>query len=382
MSGMARSGSTQVHWVVRLNYRNRSLSFMLLFGVIALHWLDDPPGPLLWVLLAMQLLIYPHIAYQLARRASLMLRAETIVMLLDAGLFGCWVAVLGFPLWISFAMLVSVHINLVAFRGVPGLLSCMAASLTGVLVGMLLADVEPRPDSSMQVTLACMVALSLYLLAFSHSAHLRSLSLRDAKEQLRNSQRQLQRKLEEINALQIQLRELAHRDPLTGLYNRRHLDAQLLDNVVNRKADSNLCLLLIDIDLFKRINDEFGHQAGDQVLARLAGLLTSHCRSSDIICRYGGEEFVVLMPEVTIGAAVERADAIRLAFTGLKMRFNNRDLAPTLSVGIAACPLHATSGDRLFECADQALYRAKAAGRNRTVLWSADRLSPTDPSTI
>src|SRR5690606_17973635 len=100
------------------------------------------------------------------------------------------------------------------------------------------------------------------------------------------------------------------------------------------------------IDHFKRINDEFGHQAGDQVLARLAGLLTSHCRSSDIICRYGGEEFVVLMPEVTIGAAVERADAIRLAFTGLKMRFNNRDLAPTLSVGIAACPLHATSGDR------------------------------------
>src|SRR5690554_8010546 len=84
----------------------------------------------------------------------------------------------------------------------------------------------------MQVTLACMVALSLYLLAFSHSAHLRSLSLRDAKEQLRNSQRQLQRKLEEVNALQIQLRELAHRDPLTGLYNRRHLDAQLLDTVV------------------------------------------------------------------------------------------------------------------------------------------------------
>src|SRR5690606_41094481 len=92
--------------------------------------------------------------------------------------------------------------------------------------------------------------------------------------------------------------------------------------------------------------------------------------------------FVVLMPEVTIGAAVERADAIRLAFTGLTIRFNNRDLAPTLSVGIAACPLHATSGDRLFECADQALYQAKAAGRNRTVLWSADRLSRTDASTI
>src|SRR5690606_29289412 len=176
-------------------------------GVIALHWLDDPPGPLLWVLLAMQLLIYPHIAYQLARRASLMLRAETIVMLLDAGLFGCWVAVLGFPLWISFAMLVSVHINLVAFRGVPGLLSCMAASLTGVLVGMLLADVGLRPDSSMQVTLACMVALSLYLLAFSHSALFRRLSLRVAEEQPRNSQRQLRLKLEESNALPIRLRE-------------------------------------------------------------------------------------------------------------------------------------------------------------------------------
>src|SRR5690606_23501837 len=161
---MARSGSTQVHWVVRLNYRNRSLSFMLLFGVIALHWLDDPPGPLLWVLLAMQLLIYPQIAYQLARRASLMLRAETIVMLLDGGLFGCWLAVLGVPLWTSVASRGSVHINRVAFRGVAGLLSCMAASLRGVLVGMLLADVVPRPDSSMHVTRACMVALSLCLL--------------------------------------------------------------------------------------------------------------------------------------------------------------------------------------------------------------------------
>src|SRR5690606_13773848 len=154
-SVMARSGSTQIQWVVRPNYRNRSLSFMLLFGVIAFHLLVDPPGPLLWVLLAMQLLTYPHIAYHLALRSGLILRAENLVMQLPAGLFGCSVAVLGFPLWISFAMLVSVHINLVAFRGVPGLLSCMAASLTGVLVGMLLADVEPRPDSSMQVTLAC-----------------------------------------------------------------------------------------------------------------------------------------------------------------------------------------------------------------------------------
>src|SRR5690606_10853058 len=127
--------------------------------------------------------------------------------------------------------------------------------------------------------------------------------------------------------------------------------------------------------------DEFGHQAGDQVLARLAGLLTSHCRSSDIICRYGGEEFVVLMPEGTIGAAVERADAIRLAFTGLKLRFDNRDLAPTLSAGMGACPRRAAAGEGLLACAAQARRRARAARRNRTVRWSADRLSPTDPST-
>lgn len=376
---MARSGSAKVHWIVRLNYRNRSLSFMLLFGVIALHWLDSPPGQQLWALLTLQLLIYPHVAYQLARRARRMLRAETIFMLLDAALFGCWVAVLGFPLWISFTMLISVHINLVAFRGVPGLLYCAAASLAGILTGMLLGGAELRADSSWQATLACMIALSLYLVAVSHSAYLRSCSLRDAKEQLRTSQGQLQRRLEEINALQIQLRELANRDPLTGLYNRRHLDAQLVDTVKNRECDSNLCLLLIDIDHFKRINDEFGHQAGDQVLTRLAGVLTSHCRCSDVICRYGGEEFVVLVPEITVAAAVQRAEAIRQAFAGLRMRFDNRDLSLTLSVGLAAYPLHAIAGDRLFECADQALYRAKAAGRNRTVLWSTQPVSEPSP---
>lgn len=373
-----------VHWMVRLNYRNRSLSFMLMFGVLALHLTDHEPGVLLWALLALQFLVYPHVLYWLASRAENMLRAETRCMLADAGLFGCWTAVLGFPLWISFAMLISVHVNLTAFRGVRGLIQCLAVTLCGIALGLWLTDTQLEPDSNWQATLACMLALSLYLLMVSHSAFLRSASLRQAREKLRQSERQLHQRLAEINDLQIQLRELAHRDPLTGLYNRRHLDSELTRILADGQAVQTLSLLLIDIDHFKKINDEFGHQAGDQVLARLAGVLTSHCRQRDVICRYGGEEFVILMPDVSLAVAQQRAEQIRESFAEMEVRLERRYLPVTLSIGLAGCPIHGTTARALFSCADQALYQAKAAGRNRTVLWRPNekttRASGHDPA--
>ena len=362
----------KVHWVVRLNYRNRSISFMLLFGVLALHLLEHQAGPVLWSLLAFQLLIYPHLLYLLVRRSSDRFRAESYGMLLDSMLFGCWVAVLGFPLWVTFTMLLSVQINLTVFHGLRGLFKCIAATLLGVAVGVYVIGTQLGPDSSWITTLAIIVLFSLYLLMVSHSAYMRNRSLRAAREQLRRNEHELQKKLTEIHALQTQLRELANRDALTGLHNRRYFDPELAVALRERGSGDSLCLLMIDIDHFKKINDQFGHQAGDDVLARLAGVLTSHCRARDVICRYGGEEFAILMPQMRLANASDRAERIRQAFAGMQVSFEGQDLQLSLSIGIAACPDHAVLAEHLVGRADQALYRAKAAGRNRVLVWAPD----------
>lgn len=364
------------NWVVRLNYRNRSLSFMLMLGVLVLHLADQQPSVLIWTLLGLHFLVYPHILYRLVLRSRHKLGAETRGMLLDAALFGCWVAVMGFPLWISFVMLLAVHINLISFRGVRGLLHCMLATLGGVAFGWAVPGIQFAPESNMPATLACMLALTLYLLTVSNSAYLRSISLRATREKLRQSGADLQQKLEEINSLQIQLRELVNRDPLTGLYNRRYLDSELSRTLQRDQSVQPLCLLMIDIDHFKKINDEFGHQAGDQVLARLAGVLTSHCRREDVVCRYGGEEFVILMPGLTLPGAQQRAERIRRAFADMEVRIAHRPLKVSLSIGLAIFPAHGATPEALFRCADKALYQAKAEGRNRTVLWQP--LNPVD----
>lgn len=362
----------KVHWIVRLNYRNRSISFGLLFAVLWLHLTTHDtlaPGPLFWALLAAQLLVYPHLLFLLARCSRRMLQTEISSMLLDSALFGCWVAVMGFPLWVTFTMLLSVLINLTVFLGLKGLLKCLLAILCGVTVSVLIFGFRLEPESSLVASLAIILLFSLYMLMVSHSAYLRNLSLRAAREQLRKNESELQQKLHEIHGLQIQLRELVNRDSLTGLHNRRYFDAELNRAVADRRPEHSLCLLMIDIDHFKQINDNYGHQAGDHVLARLAGVLTSHCRGRDVICRYGGEEFTILMPEISLANAIRRSERIRQAFAEMRVSFNGQALQVSLSIGIAACPLHAVTAEQLVSYADHALYQAKAAGRNKVATW-------------
>ena len=379
---MSTPDANKVHWVVRLNYRNRSISFMLLFGVLALHLLEHQAGMALWSLLALQLLVYPHLLYLLVLRATDRFRAETYAMLLDSFLFGCWVAVLGFPLWVSFTMLLSVQVNLTVFHGLRGLYKCIAATVCGVIVGVFLLGSQLGPQSNWITTLAIIVLFSLYLLMVSHGSYLRNRSLRAAREQLRESEHELQKKLTEIHGLQLQLRELANRDALTGLHNRRFFDSELAAALDARGAPDTLCLLIIDIDHFKKINDQFGHQAGDHVLARLAGILTSHCRPRDVVCRYGGEEFAILMPDIPIATASERAERIRQAFASMAVAFEGQQFKVSLSIGIAVYPTHATTAEKLIGRADQALYQAKAAGRNQVREWGVENAERNASSQI
>jgi len=168
----------------------------------------------------------------------------------------------------------------------------------------------------------------------------------------------------------LRLRETLHiqsiRDPLTGLFNRRYMEESLAREL--RRADRKqrpLAALMLDLDHFKRYNDTLGHAAGDAMLRAIGNFLQSRMRKDDIVCRYGGEEFTIIMPEASIEFAVQRAERLREDSKRLEISLNGQFLGSvTFSVGIACFPEHGTTGEQLLHAADLALYRAKAAGRD------------------
>lgn len=162
------------------------------------------------------------------------------------------------------------------------------------------------------------------------------------------------------------LRMQSVRDPLTGLFNRRYME-ESLERALSAASRRQLpvAVLMLDVDRFKEFNDAHGHSAGDAVLREFGGFLQSHTRGEDVACRYGGEEFVLILPETAVRSAEMRADVIRCAFKSLVQRQDHgRSKTLTLSIGIAAAPEHGLSSKALLEAADAALYRAKNDGRD------------------
>ena len=176
----------------------------------------------------------------------------------------------------------------------------------------------------------------------------------------------LKQRLDDIHELQAQLREQAMRDPLTGMYNRRFLDDALPGEIARAiREQTPLSLMMMDIDHFKRVNDAHGHQAGDEVLRMLADILRNEARRTDVVCRYGGEEFVLLLPKMNLESARMRAERWRRMFAEMDVPVESGKLRCTLSVGIAVFPDHGNSAEDLLRNGDRALYLAKALGRNR-----------------
>ena len=170
--------------------------------------------------------------------------------------------------------------------------------------------------------------------------------------------------------MQKQLREQSIRDPLTGLYNRRFFDETLVRELIRvERANEPLSLIVVDIDLFKSINDRYGHASGDLMLKRLAVVLNSHIRGSDVACRFGGDEFAVILPNATPELAIERAHEIRDAFAKSAVMLNGEDVQCTISVGVASYPTNAASGRAVFIAADRAMYIAKEEGRNNVQIY-------------
>ncbi len=172
----------------------------------------------------------------------------------------------------------------------------------------------------------------------------------------------------------IQLRETLRnqsiRDPLTGLYNRRFLEESFRREFARaQRKESPLALMMLDVDHFKRYNDRYGHDAGDHVLRELGNLLARFIRESDIACRYGGEEFVLLLPGASAANAGARARALLAEVRKLNLVFQGAHLGRiTASIGLAVYPDHVQDAEGLLQAADAALYVAKAGGRDRAAL--------------
>jgi diguanylate cyclase (GGDEF)-like protein/PAS domain S-box-containing protein len=190
------------------------------------------------------------------------------------------------------------------------------------------------------------------------------------EKRLRYVNDRLQTQLIEIGLLQSKLREQAIRDPLTNLFNRRYLE-ETLDRELARAAreDYPVCVIMIDLDHFKRVNDTYGHEAGDKVLKALAITLSEQCRRGDFACRYGGEEFVVVMPNIKTDTAYERAEMIRKSLNSLHVPYGHYNLSITISMGIACYPVNGDTRESILHAADQAMYGAKEAGRDHILSY-------------
>ena len=199
-----------------------------------------------------------------------------------------------------------------------------------------------------------------------------------AEKELRNKNQILQFQLEAIEKLQADLREQAIRDPLMGLYNRRYLvETQERELAHALREGYKVGFVMIDIDHFKKVNDTFGHEVGDQVLRNLATLLKDQTRLGDIVCRYGGEEIVVILLNVTGETAFQITDRWRVAFMNSNLPVECVQVKCTISCGISIHPTHGGTANELITLADKAMYQAKAAGRNRVVLWhDTDNVKP------
>jgi len=191
--------------------------------------------------------------------------------------------------------------------------------------------------------------------------------------------RELEDALEKVHVLNAELTELSHTDQLTGVRNRRFLDVFLAREVKRaQRYKQPLSLIMIDIDHFKSVNDQFGHPVGDFCLKRVTqAIMASLRRSQDEVCRYGGEELAVILPDTTMQGAFHRAEVIRAAVENMLIETGDAQLRVTISLGVSSTEKGTASDPlALTTHADKALYSAKRLGRNRTCAYA---VMPTNP---
>lgn len=329
---------------VRRIHRLRTLGFGLgalcVGAVLRLH--QDPFG--WWLLLGVNGFLWPHLALLLSTHSRDPRRVEMRNLMLDSALGGVWVAVMQFNLLPSVLLVTMLAVDKVSVGGAPLLartFACLvaASALTSAALGFGVDLETPR-----SVLVACVPFLVAYPLAIN------SVMYGLARKVAHKTRR---------------LEELGRTDGLTGLGNRRQCFAGAeLELERHFRSGRPATLMIVDVDRFKAINDRYGHPVGDEVLCAVAEILRQCSRATDTVARYGGDEFMLILPETDVHGAEGVAARIRLQLDTLVLA-HAPDLRCTVSLGAAEATREIANVDLWIREADAALYRAKAAGRDR-----------------
>ena len=323
-------------------------------GLLLSHWLEGVPKR--WMRRLWQL----HLAYLVV---SIGLVALGVVNLaLTFPIFDV-LLLLTLPLMLLLALLRVRRLNLEQRLFVTSFLLFAPLLLLDMLVAH---ELIPRRDVPLSYG-ALGFSLAIVGISLWHYRHTQR-QLAAANQTL---EAQVTARTAELDTLVEQLKGLSLQDALTGLNNRRHFDTLLHQEMaLAQRKGSLLSLLMIDIDHFKKVNDNFGHDAGDAVLIEVAALLKKHFRGTDVVCRLGGEEFVALLPGTGAAEAQTRAEKLLKAQRNQALSHLHQPLGRiTLSCGIATYPAHTMDPKRLLRLADTALYKAKNNGRDRCEVW-------------
>lgn len=300
----------------------------------------------LWLLLAANGLIWPHVAYQLARRARDPYRAERRNLIFDSALGGAWVAAIGFNLVPSVVIVAMLAMDKAAVGGMRFLGRCLNAQLVTAALATLANGFAMHLQSGMVAIIASLPLLIAYPVTIGYTTY------------------RLTRRVRQQNDI---LSTLSSLDGLTRLLNRAHWEKAVAAEFQRcRRIGHASSLMMLDIDHFKTVNDVHGHPAGDEALRTVASILRDALRLQDVPGRYGGEEFGVVLPGADVRGAAVTAERIRKRIESTVV-VSGRGVRVTVSIGFAAL----TSQDRdpagWISRADRALYAAKAAGRNRAM---------------
>ncbi|MAF04821.1 MAG: diguanylate cyclase AdrA [Herbaspirillum sp.] len=338
-----------VRFVQRI-YRLRVIGLGVGFFCVAAGFLQHPvPWPL-WLLLGVHGYLWPHLARQWALRSVIPYRAERRNLVIDAAFGGFWIAALHGNLVPSAVIISMLSMDNIAAGGLRLFMRGLYASLVAGVLGWWLLGAHFQPQSDLTTILACLPMMMLYPLALGQSTYLMSKKLADRSRQF-----------EIVSQL----------DGLTLLFNRRYWESLLLGEFerLHRQssAQHQTFLLLLDLDHFKSINDTWGHLIGDEVLRNFARLLRTMLREQDAIGRYGGEEFGVILRDVS------PADALALSqrvIEAARTRNDENNLyGCTVSAGLVPFSADMDAHFVWLQRADHAMYCAKESGRDRLVAW-------------
>ena len=257
--------------------------------------------------------------------------------------------------------------------GMPLILKGEVVGVIGIAQGFEEDTIFSGDDVSMLRRFADLAVVALQNARLFEQAQAELQFRRKTEIELRNANQLLQLQIERVELLQVQLQELAVRDSLTNLFNRRYLHEMLeVEFARSTRSQTSLAILMMDSDHLKDINDKYGHKAGDEFLMHIANVIRENIRAGDIACRYGGDEFVVMMSNVSADIAFGRAERLRESVASHYVFHGNEQANASVSIGIAMFPVHGSSGEILLQKADLALYAAKSMGKNKVLAYSED----------